>query len=215
MSLQCKPCLKIRDLLFILKNNLTMFFSKTKKDIESHKLVNYVACELSKPKWQNFGPQYDKPINKYNLIELYRKYKRDRESKKLINQVVRQLSEQAPKDRIWTHYWTYDTDYIKVLINALRKTASLNYKNYHNDSYFEEMERLQAAIEEYKQIKKAKDKAEVEKRWENIQKSEKELKELESKKLVNDVAHQLSRQASKDRLSFSYMDTKKDNNEKT
>jgi hypothetical protein len=105
MSLQCKPCLKIRDLLFILKNNLTEFYWKTKRNSESHKLVNHVACELSKPRWQNFYDNiYNKPIKKYNLIELYRKYKRDRESKKLINDVAHQLSRQASKDRLSFSY---------------------------------------------------------------------------------------------------------------
>jgi len=43
----------------------------------------------------------------------------------------------------------------------------------------------------------------------------KHRRDQESKKLINEVVHQLSKQASPNRLSFEYMYVNKDNNEKS
>jgi len=43
----------------------------------------------------------------------------------------------------------------------------------------------------------------------------KHKRDRESKKLINEVVHQLSKQASPNRLSFEYMYVNKDNNEKS
>lgn len=43
---QCKPCVTIRDILVILKNNAVQFYYNTKTDIKSYRNINATACEF-------------------------------------------------------------------------------------------------------------------------------------------------------------------------
>lgn len=46
---QCKPCITIRDIALILKNNIVYFYRNTKDDIKSYRNMNAAVCELDKP----------------------------------------------------------------------------------------------------------------------------------------------------------------------
>ena len=46
---QCKPCITIRDILVILKNNTVDFYMNTKRDIKAYSTINATVCEMDKP----------------------------------------------------------------------------------------------------------------------------------------------------------------------
>ena len=54
---ECKPCITIRDIALILKNNAIDFYYNTKRDIKTYRTMNAAVCEL------------DKPVKNYTLDE--------------------------------------------------------------------------------------------------------------------------------------------------
>lgn len=46
---QCKPCITIRDILVILRNNAVEFYKNTKRDIKAYSRINAAVCVLDQP----------------------------------------------------------------------------------------------------------------------------------------------------------------------
>ena len=68
---QCKPCITIRDIALILKNNVVFFYTNIKNDIKSYRNMNAAVCVLDKP----VGNPVIPPENR--IIENIRKKARD------------------------------------------------------------------------------------------------------------------------------------------
>lgn len=63
---QCKPCITIRDILTILKNNTVEFYKNTKRDISTYSRINATVCSMDNApqyKWDLVDPQVKKIRN--------------------------------------------------------------------------------------------------------------------------------------------------------